>query len=126
MMTTFIELAGGSVEGVETDGLSFVPLLKGNEFAGREWIYSYGNFENNSSKYKDPIGNSDGFYHVISDGEWKFYSDGRLFNISKDRMEQNEISIGYSTENDYVRKKINNKQKQNTKTNKKKSKNKKT
>lgn len=42
-------------------------------------------FEHNSSKYKEPVNNPDAFYHAISDDEWKFYSDGRLYNVAGDR-----------------------------------------
>lgn len=106
MLPTFYDLGGGSVNDLFTDGHSLAPLVVGGDYKPREWIYSYGNFENNSSKYKDPITNLDKFYHVISDGSWKFYSNGRLFHIQNDRSEENEIPEGYSEESDLARKQL--------------------
>ena len=107
LLPTFYELSGqGSTKNLDTDGRSFAPLVFGEEYSAREWIYSYGNFEHNSSKYKDPVNNPDAFYHVISDGEWKYYSDGRLFNVGDDRLEEFLIPPGYSKESDLVRNKL--------------------
>ena len=107
LLPTFYELSGFQpTENLDTDGLSFAPLLYGEDFSGREWIYSYGNFEHNSSKYKDPVNNPDAFYHVISNGEWKYYSDGRLFNVGKDKIEENQIPPGYSEESEAARNKL--------------------
>lgn len=107
LLPTFYELSGhGSTKNMDTDGRSFAPLVYGEEYSAREWIYSYGNFEHNSSKYKDPVNYPDAFYHVISDGEWKYYSDGRLFNVGEDRLENNLISSGYSVESDVARSKL--------------------
>lgn len=103
ILPTVYELAGGSTKKLDTDGLSFASLLYGDEFKGKEWIYSYGNFEQNSSKYKDPINNPDTFYHVISNGVWKYYSDGKLFKVIDDRLEENEIKIGFSEDSDNAR-----------------------
>lgn len=107
MLPTFYDLAGESVDSLETDGLSLAPLIKDEEYEGREWIYSYGNYDHNSSKYKDPVNNADGFYHVISNGQWKYYSDGRLYKVVEDILEENEISIGYSIESDSIRSYLN-------------------
>jgi len=106
MLPSFYELGGGSINDLFTDGHSFASLIVGGEYKPRDWIYSYGNFENNSSKYKNPINNSDDFYHVISDGSWKFYSDGRLFQVNNDVLEVNEIPEGYSEESDLARKRL--------------------
>lgn len=107
MLPTFYELAGMPPEDLFTDGKSFASLITGESYKPREWIYSYGNYDHNSSKYKDPINYADEFYHVISDGQWKLYSDGRLFEVKSDRLEKNEISKGFSQESDLKREQLN-------------------
>lgn len=45
LLPTFYELSwDGSTNNLDTDGLSFAPLIYGEEVSAREWIYSYGIF----------------------------------------------------------------------------------
>ena len=107
LLPTCYDLSGNAGGEMVTDGRSFASLIHGRgDYHPRTWVYSYGNFDNHSGKYKDPVRYSDGFYGVMSDGAWKYYSDNRLFNVREDILERHEIPDGYSAESDLIRKRL--------------------
>ncbi len=73
---TLIELAGGRLpRDQKIDGRSFAGLLKGQPGVPREWIFSqYG---------------SD---RVIRNAQYKLYSNGRLYNLLGDPLEENNLA----------------------------------
>ena len=63
-----------------TDGTSFLDLMKGDESNARGWAFQ----SSGSSKR--------GFHCWVRTQDWKLYSDGRLFNVGKDVMEEEPVT----------------------------------
>jgi arylsulfatase A len=76
------------------DGRSLVPVLKGESVSHRPWIYTYGNYDQSSKKYKAPGHYPKGFTHYVRDGRWKVGSDGRLFDLDTDPFEEVPLTSG--------------------------------
>jgi len=76
------------------DGRSFLPRLRGERGARKQFVFTWGNFENNSSKYKAPAQNIDKLLEVVRNERWKLYSDDRLFDLSNDYFEQRPVEPG--------------------------------
>jgi arylsulfatase A len=101
VMPTLAELAGAKLPpDYFLDGRSFVPTLLGRARPAKEFIYSYGNFEQSSKKYKEPQRFPKQWLHVVRDGRWKYYSDGRLFDLRNDFLETAPIAPGTRPEAD--------------------------
>lgn len=104
---TLCDLAGVALPGdYPLDGGSLVPFLHGESFSHKEYTFTWGNYENNSSKYKDPANNTDKLLDVIRGPQYKLYSDGRLFDIQKDPLERNQIEMGATPEADQARQEL--------------------
>lgn len=89
---TLCQLAGRQPpEDIVLDGRSLVPVLTGETDSHREWVYSYGNFDHSSKKYKKPEQFPKGFTHYLRDGRWKYGSNGRLFDLSTDPFEEKPL-----------------------------------
>lgn len=74
-LPTLAELGGAALpEGVDLDGQSFVPRLRGESTAGRPWVYS----------------GLRGKYWVRTQ-RWKLYGDGRLFDMDQDPDEKSPV-----------------------------------
>jgi arylsulfatase A len=74
-LPTLADLAGASLpEGVEYDGHSFAPQLRGEQGDPREWVYS-------GLRGR----------HWVRTRCWKLYADGRLFNVCDDAAEKQPI-----------------------------------
>ena len=94
MMPTMAAMTGAALpKGDVLDGVSFAPQLRGKQGSPREWIYSY--LEAIPGPEPDPT-------IFARDQRWKLYSDGRLFDINNDVLEQNPILQG----EERVRKKL--------------------
>ena len=94
MMPTMAAMTGAALpKGDVLDGVSFAPQLLGKKGVPREWLYSY--VEGAPGPEPDPV-------IWARDQRWKLYSDGRLFDISKDVLEQNPILTG----EDQIREKL--------------------
>ncbi len=76
LLPTFCELAGAPLpEGVTLDGRSFAPtLLDSSVPEPRSWIFN---------QYHDE--------RVVSDGRFKLYADGRLFDLENDFHEREDL-----------------------------------
>jgi arylsulfatase A len=57
------------------DGRSFAPLLLGKPYTPREWIFA---------QYAE--------LRLVRDHRYKLYSDGRLFDVEKDRLETTDLA----------------------------------
>jgi arylsulfatase A len=74
-LPTFAELAGAPLpEGVEIDGVSFAPRLRGTGGKGRRWAYA----EHRGKCW-------------VRTQRWKLYDDGRLIDVPSDPEEQHPI-----------------------------------
>ena len=80
------------------DGRSFLPILKGQESSSREWVYSWGGFIKTSMRYKDPVAYKDEHIHVMRNRRWKYYSDGRLFDLEQDPFEEHPVDLSTNPE----------------------------
>lgn len=86
MMPTMAAMTGASLpKGDVLDGVSFAPQLHGKKGSPRESIYSY--TEGVPGPEPDPT-------IYARNQRWKLYSDGRLFDISNDVLEQKPIMTG--------------------------------
>ena len=104
MLPTLCELAGVTLPSeYHLDGKSLIPLLRDQTSKHKDYTITWGNYENNSSKYKDPSRNTDKLLDVIRGPQYKLYSDGRLFDVVKDPLEQLPIEVGYNSESDQAR-----------------------
>jgi len=87
---TILELAGIPLKPEQhVDGVSLVPLLKGNQIAERDLYWHYPHYGNQGG---EPSA-------VIRSGNWKlihYYEDGRneLYDLSSDLGEQHDLSTG--------------------------------
>ncbi|TWU12569.1 Choline-sulfatase [Symmachiella macrocystis] len=92
VLPTIRELAGVKKdEDYPTDGISLVPHLTGQAEHDKSFIYTWGNFDHSSKRYKAPANYAESFLHVVRDKNWKLYNDGRLFDLSHDFFEEHEI-----------------------------------
>jgi len=88
------------------DGRSLVPLFQGRDRMPKSHTFTWGNYENNSSKYKDPSHNTDKLLNVIRGPRYKLYSDGRLYDLQKDFLEENPLGKGSSIDAEAARKSL--------------------
>ena len=91
IVPTLAEACGFSLPTDRTiDGRSFFPQLRGEAGSPREWIYCYYN----------PRPGRKGFpeRQFVRDSRWKLYSDGRLFDVAADRLEERPILAGEGNE----------------------------
>lgn len=95
---TLCQLAGQPLpDDLVLDGQSLVPVFTGESTSHRPWIYTYGNFDRSSKKYKTPEQYPKGFTHYVRGGRWKYGSDGQLFDLAADPFEERPLS-GYLEE----------------------------
>ena len=82
-LPTLAEIAGISVpETVPLDGVSFAPVLRGENQALRPWLYMWW-YRNN-----DPDGPGDEFARTH---RYKLYCDGRFYDVEEDELEEHPI-----------------------------------
>jgi arylsulfatase A len=91
VMPTLCEIAGAPIPS-HTDGISFLPELKGHEQEKHEYLY----WEFNEDIYR----NKGQYKQAVRMGKWKgvYYIDNdnfELFNIENDLSEQNNLAIQY-------------------------------
>ena len=83
---TLLDVAQGEVEGVELDGISFYPQLKGKAGKKRGWIYCY--YDPRPGWDKDQFTR----HTFARDKRYKLYDDGRLFDLDRDPLESNPVA----------------------------------
>jgi arylsulfatase A len=82
---TLAEIAGIEIPPeLKLDGQSFAPLLKGERANLPDWIYMWW------SRNNDPGGPGGEFARTH---QYKYYHDGRFYDLSEDRLEENPISL---------------------------------
>ncbi len=88
---TLLDVTGAALPpGVTIDGRSFAPLLRGDvAFRPREWIYS-----------------QLGAGRVVTDGRFKLYATGQLFDIPADPVEAHDLAGSESADAASARKKL--------------------
>lgn len=107
LFPTFCDIAGVTLpKNHHLDGQSLMPVLTERSMAHKAFTFSWGNYENNSSKYKDPSNNTDKLLDVIRGPRFKLYSDGRMFDVVADPLEKLPIAVGADTETDDALKRL--------------------
>lgn len=80
---TFLQAAGAAPDAYPgLDGVSFYPLLSGDRFKEREWVFCH--YAPNWGNYLPKT--------FALDTRWKVYSTGEVFDLSKDRDEKTPLS----------------------------------
>lgn len=69
-------------ESFVTDGRSFLPLVLGQPYIQREWLFSH--YDPQKGEFKKA--------RFIHNREWKLYETGEIFNVAKDPLEKNIIA----------------------------------
>jgi arylsulfatase A len=77
--------AAGIPAPVKTDGVSFLPQLRGERGAPREWLYHwYSPRQNNAKRVTE----------FAFDHRYKLYRDGRFFDLERDPEEKSPMTVG--------------------------------
>ncbi len=106
-LPTFCELARIPVPNdYKIDGRSLVPILQGQPGKPKPFTLTWGNYENNSSKYKDPANHTDKLLDAVRGPRYKLYSDGRLYDLENDFLEESPVEVGDSPESDAARERL--------------------
>ena len=83
-LPTVCEIAGAAIPGdLRLRGKSFAPLLRGEDFVGREHIYCW--YERNGERAKAS--------QHARDRTYKLYADGRFYNVVDDFDEERPLDI---------------------------------
>ncbi len=89
-LPTFLDLAAAESGGErDLDGSSFAPLLRGTGRSGRTWVYAEESVLPKPGGV-EPSGSSAGA-RWVRNAAWKLYSDGRLYHMEEDPLEQHPI-----------------------------------
>jgi len=85
VLPTLCEAAGVMVPAeLKIDGRSFLPQLRGEKGAPRDWLYAWYN----------PAGGAKAQSEFAHDDTFKLYTDGRFFNVQKDDVENSPLKEG--------------------------------
>lgn len=80
VLPTIAEVTGSTAPS-NTDGQSFLPLMKGDSTKARGWM-----FQSYSKGGKSP------YRCFVRDANWKLYADGSLFNVPADWLEKSPVT----------------------------------
>lgn len=73
----------GSTAPADTDGQSFLPLMRGDSSKARGWMFqSYSKGGSGKTPYRC----------FVRDANWKLYADGSLYNVPNDWLEKSPVS----------------------------------
>jgi arylsulfatase A-like enzyme len=98
-LPTLAEWSGATVpESLTIDGVSFAPQLRGELGQKRQSAYCYYNPRPGKERFPE--------IRFTHDAHWKLYGDGRLFDVTRDVLEQEPISDGETPETMAARKKL--------------------
>ena len=81
LLPTLCDAAGAKIPAnLKIDGRSFLPLLRGDKYASREWIYMW------YARNGGPKGQE-----FTRDQRYKLYRTGKFYDVSKDPLEHNPL-----------------------------------
>lgn len=87
---TFARLAGATApEGL--DGHDLTPVLTSEGRSTRAYAHTWGVFEYSSHKYRRPQDFPEEILHVLRDERWKYFSNGRLYDLESDPFETEPV-----------------------------------
>jgi arylsulfatase A-like enzyme len=101
-LPTLLELAGRPAAGGE--GTSFLPWLRGTPHpAPRRFAFTWGTLDGSNRVYHDPVRHRAAILHAARDERWRYFSDGRLFDVAADPLMRGPVAPGASPEADHAR-----------------------
>jgi hypothetical protein len=65
-----------------TDGMSFLPLVTGQKYEGRDWLFAH--YDPQKGEFKKA--------RFVHNKEWKLYETGEIFNVAKDPEEKSVVA----------------------------------
>ncbi|WP_346882606.1 sulfatase-like hydrolase/transferase [uncultured Algibacter sp.] len=87
-LPTVLDIAGVKVtEATQTDGQSFLPVLKGEPSNRRDWVYIGYNPKPGIGKERFDL------QEFVLNSEYKLYSDGRFYNTKDDVLEETPLHL---------------------------------
>lgn len=87
---TICDLAGASQVN-DTDGRTLGPLLTGDVDHHKDMLFSWGNYERSSRRYKAPAENQEKLFDVIRGPRWKWVSRGQIYDLESDGFEERPV-----------------------------------
>jgi arylsulfatase A-like enzyme len=70
-----------------TDGRSFLPLVTGQKYEARDWLFSH--YDPQKGEFKKA--------RFVHNREWKLYETGEIYNVAKDPEEKNVLAASSLT-----------------------------
>ncbi len=70
-----------------TDGRSFLPLVTGQKYEARDWLFSH--YDPQKGEFKKA--------RFVHNREWKLYETGEIYNVAKDPEEKNVLAVSSLT-----------------------------
>lgn len=106
IMPTLLDYAGVKAP-ADLDGHSLRPIIETGKGA-REWVYSWGVMfeERSSATYQLPILNKAVHLHALRDQRWKYFSDGKFYDMDNDPFEEHPLAGELSAEASAARKRL--------------------
>ena len=90
VLPTLATIAGEELpDSVNTDGVSFWPVITGDGRSPREWVYTYYYPRPYAERLDHPFRHLE--IRFAQDQRFKLYGDGRFFDLSSDIMEESPI-----------------------------------
>jgi phosphoglycerol transferase MdoB-like AlkP superfamily enzyme len=65
-----------------TDGRSFLPLVTGQKYEARDWLFAH--YDSQKGEFKKA--------RFVHNKEWKLYETGEIYNVAKDPEEKNVVA----------------------------------
>lgn len=107
LLPTLCDLGSAALpEDHPLDGTSFQPVLSNSSRERQKVLYTWGNYEHSSRKYKRPANYTTDLLHVVRDSRWKLYSDGRIFDLENDYFETKPIEPATQPKTDSARQRL--------------------
>ena len=90
----------------EAGGVRYAPALRREPFAGEPAVYTWGNFDRSSRRYKHPVQYVDELLDVVQTERWKLRSDGWLYDLRNDEFEERLVPVGADPAADVARRSL--------------------
>jgi arylsulfatase A len=106
-LPTLLEIADVKSNSFPSDGISFLPtLLQENAPQSRRVAFTWGSMDGSNRVYHHPILHRQNILHIARDAQWRYFSDGKLFDIATDPLMTRPTAPGSSAEADAARKSL--------------------
>ena len=87
---TLIAIAGAESL-PQSDGVDLRPVWSGEAVASKPYVWSFGNYERSSRKYKDPRKHQEKLFDVIRGPRHKWVGRGQLYDLDRDWFEESPL-----------------------------------